>query len=321
VNQGGTWVVKWGALPRAMTYTEDANGHESYPEKGGTGKTLHIDELTRAKEEVANSCLQLRGDGRRVAEKIKLWEDRGQEVFAGRDFFVVTTFNPVDDTSFKAVQALDKALLRGVTLLRLGDLCEDSWNLCARKILSFSIGNMPELDPIQTPFLFHQNADLLEVIADTVLTFHLEYRQALKDDPEERNREEKVMASMDDLFECARNLLLTQATDAMGMVDMVETVRDAIERVYLGRHLEGSDFRKTMKKHLDTLLDQKATGGLEFRGTVHKRSDIIRQLVDGMNADPQMAAPAAGQTLEAALGAFAADPGMDEALKKAMGLM
>jgi MoxR-like ATPase len=312
-----------GAIPKAMCYKRDpVTGEESFPEKGGDGCILHIQEVTMAKPAIINILLALRGEGRTVAKEMTLFQDRGQTLHAGPRWWVVMSANPADQEGFTAREALDKALLRGVALIRKGDLCEESWNQIAEEVCGFSIGNLPDPIPEGCQLEFHKNKELVKLIASTLAAFHLEYKDALKNDPREKEKEEKVMASQDDIAEVARLLLANQLFDASGMVDMSATFLEVVKKVYLERHedptAEDDDpnefFKVKMAEALETLVSDAATGSVKIGGKTMTRSKAMNLLATKMQK------PADERVREASKELAEAQAGLPDDLKNLLGL-
>ncbi len=285
--------IQWGAIPQAMTATKNSGtGETVYPEKGGDGTILHIQEITMAKPAVINILLALRGNGRQMAKKFTLWPDGGKVIHAGPKFWMVCSANPVDGSGFQDRQPLDKAFVRGCVLARLGDLCEESWGKMCRKMIGHKLGKPPTAGD-NTYFEYQKNPDLVKLLSDVVKTFHLEYRSALKEDPEESEKEEKVMGSSDDIAQVARSLYNSQIVGGDGQVSMVETLRHALKSTYLERHLVPDDedeaekcFRARMETAIDTLIDSTDTSSFSYKGKDMSCSDAIKAIMDEQALPP-----------------------------------
>jgi hypothetical protein len=252
---------------------------------------------------------------------LDLVQDGGKKLFAGPDYWVVMTGNPSDGEGFGDRKPMDKALTNGVTQLKLGDLCEESWRQIGTEICGFGLGNLPETKPLNCEVEFYKNLDLVKIIADTLVTFHLEYRQALADDPVEKEREQKSMASQNDMFETAGEILATQSIEDNGDVNMAATFKAAVRTAYLNRHMEiesnspdGQSLRQRMELALETLVDDVGTGAITLNGQVMSRGEAMNKLAKSMSLP-------ADQRADMAQRAFSQEVlGVDPELRRMLGL-
>jgi hypothetical protein len=276
------WKLELGALPKAMLAKLDANGNYSYPEQGGHGTILHIQEVGIAKPAVVNALLSIRGKNRKVAESIQLWEDGGRLVRSGPEFWVVFSTNPPEG-DFLERNPIDPALARGTIFVRMGDLSPESYGIAAQAYCSYKIGNRPKTKPPGCHLEIYNHPEIAKEIASILATFHLEYKQALKKG--EKNREQKIPATLDDMAGVAGFVLTTQVRDrSTGNINLTETLRRGITMMYISRL--GDEMAKDMTKLLESILTSKETGAKNFRGKVQTRQAILETLVSEVSMEP-----------------------------------
>lgn len=272
------WDLQLGAIPRAMCARIDEDGNFSFPELGGDGFILKVDEVGLAKPNVINALLKLRGENGRVADSIQLWEHGGRMIQAGPGFWFIMTTNP-PESGFLDRNEIDPALARGAIFLRMGKMSPESINLAAERYFTYAMGNRrPGEAQHGRIFDVSANSAAGRELGEIVGAFHREFASALAKG-EKGGRQQKIPVTFDDMARLADYAQNAQVRSRdTGHIDLCETLRRGVKLIYLNR-LADTDMKKLMSTSFEKLLTDATLGVKQFRGGAKTRKEIIDTLI------------------------------------------
>jgi MoxR-like ATPase len=276
------WELQLGAVPRAMMGALNEAKELEVRDQGGHGYILDIEEVGLAKPQVINALLRLRGEQGEVARSIQLWEHGGKRITAGPDYWFVMSTNPPEE--YLDRNEIDPALARGVIYLRMGEVQRESFDLAARRYLSYSMGNRPETLPPGCLLPLYEYPAVCKELAEILGSFHKEFADATKFG--EPGRQQRIPVTFDDLAKAAKHLLYFQVRSPLTQEpDLPETIRRAVRLCYLDRLAD-----RSLKKRMTDALEQTLTGDIgrkEFRGHLATRSKVLETLVHEIFSEPE----------------------------------
>ena len=255
-----SFVLQYGALPKAMGLVEEEKGLILHPGIREEGNILHIQEVGLAEPAIINVLLQLRGQEGKIADSLQLWDDSGAVVKAGRGFWLVMSTNPPEAGGYLDRNPIDPALARGSIYARLNELSSESLKLAVSRYMGRSTPN-------QALCRIDEDPRLVELLSNVLGIFHETFRDWTNSG--ERGRGQRIPATLTDIFRVVEYLKHNQILSLEdGAIDLTQTLRKAIEMYYLQR-LADSEAIKKLKDGLEDLL----TGSLG-RVTSDKGEDV-----------------------------------------------
>ncbi len=278
-----TFVLQYGALPKAMGTIEDTDGSTDNPGERQDGNILHVQEVGIAEPSIINVLLQLRGDEGQIADSIRLWDDGGAVVKPGPDFWLVMTTNPPE--GYVDRNEIDPALARGAVYIRLDELSTESLQMAAHEYLA-----RPR--DTETHFNVASNPDAAALIGNVLGTFHETYRDLLKGG--EKGRRQRIPATLADIARVAEYVHSSQTVNVeTGDVDLTETIRRGVSIYYL-RRLADTELAGQLRDGLEELLTGDL-GKVKLGNQELTFSDALSRLVQNSSLTVEDRAERVGQ--------------------------
>lgn len=315
INEGGDWVRESGEVVKSMTGSVTESGEHYFPEEGGAGIPLLVDELSRGKPSVTNVFLGIRGKGRSLVERLPVL-DLGKTVKRGENAFIVFTQNPTGE-DFEGTNPIDPALARALIYVRMKPMSNASYNLFADCTLRFKTGGRPHPMPSRQPFNYEGSRELISELAEILFKFHMHFKATVS--KEYKNREQKIPTTLDDMSSFAKQLYLHPVRSSSGSIDVGETVRDAVKNTYLLQLQNEEKLSKGLTKYLDDLLKGPEIGAKRFRGKVMIREKILQTLVGELELDPQERVNRNKKAVHDELGGMMKDSTLPNGVRDALG--
>ena len=272
-----SFVLQYGALPKAMGIVQEADGQIIRPGDRETGNILHIQEIGLAEPAIINVLLQLRGRQGKINEAVRLWDDGGALVKPAEDFWIVMSTNPPEEGGYLDRNLIDPALARGALYIRLRELSRQSFQITAKEYLQKTKnGEFLEI---------HRNKLLVNLLSNVLGVFHETVRDFLIHG--ERGRGQRVPVTLTDIMRVVEYLNHHQVFSIeKGTIDLTQTLRKAVKLYYLSR-LADIDLVDKLENSLEELLTGDLGAITKTDGSKITFEQAVAELIRQDSQDPE----------------------------------
>jgi len=282
-GNNSAWKLQFGAIPKAMGTVRQADGSVLHPGTRETGNILHIQDVGLAEPTVLNLLFKLRGNNGKLANTVELWENGGEVVEAGKDFWTVLSTNPPEE--YLDRNEVDPALSRGVLYLRQDELCKESLGMAAHHYLEVTGKDLP-VSQTGSVIALEEHPEIARELGDAISSFHDFFRNTIEKG--EKGRRQRIPATLADIARLAEYLQTSQVVAReTGRVDFVETLRKGIQLYYINR-LADHDLKTAIEKAFNEIAEGNLGRAADAEGNMHTFSERIDAMVEEISTPEEV---------------------------------
>lgn len=311
------YVRELGPVPQAYLSKRGTDGSYTYPDQGGEGRPIFIDELTRAKPDFHNGIIGIRGSNRELKPRLTMQEHGGKVIQKGKLTSMIVAMNPADE-DFEGVTKIDPALARAFVWVVLKDLSPESYRMAANSFLAFGRDDKPQPMVGRKPFDYMSNPELLKQMGEVLAHMHICFKERFG--AWMRTRDQKIPTTLDDMASFAKEVYLYPVTKPGGSIDVAETMRHAFRNTYMAKSTD-EKLTADLEKDMESILTAKETATKRWRGMSLTREQILNKLGEELSLSPAERKKIAMGSLQGAVNDAAADAMVPQSVRDALAQM